>query len=200
MWPLIWIAAAIALAAGIAPAMRRWMQRRRKYAAALAAYRSAAQADRAAALDRLRDRSENNAIAWFLLGCEHLRAERIQLAARSFGLAYHADCRIESSALLTFACLKASSRTGSDIISMLISTWHEMKRPDIARRALECSLLDCLARTTRDPPAGLTPLGRLAWLTAPPRMQGDMEQGLLHRQTKWQALWSSTPPTDPGPV
>ncbi len=131
--------------------------------------------------DRLGNR---NAAAWFLLGCARLREGRIGEAARAFGVAHHADYRIESAALLTFACLKASTAERSGILEQIFETWDEIGRPAVAAHREEGLLFDCLESTTRDLPE-LSPIGRLAWLVVGPDQQSDIERSVREGGSRW---------------
>ena len=132
---------------------------------------------RADALRALLDTTDCRAPGWYLLGCLHLRSCRVKEAARAFGMAHHSDYRLETAALLTFACLKAKEGEGSDIIEQILVTWQEMKRPDVVHRAEDRRMLDCLASTTRDVPT-TSQLGRLIWLVTGPAHQSKIEEML----------------------
>lgn len=133
------------------------------------------------------DRGEIDAAAWFLAGCAHLRAGQTRQAARAFGASHHADCDLESAALLTFACLKASTADSSDLLEQIVETWEEMCRPPIASRDNERLMIDCLESTTRDPPE-LSPIGRLAWAVAGPGLQSRIEAALVDGRPGWE-MW-----------
>lgn len=129
-------------------------------------------------------RGNRNAAAWFLFGCAHLREGRIGDAARAFGVAHHADYRVESAALLTFACLKASAADQSGILKQIIDTWDEMGCPAVAERRAERLLFDCLESTTRDLPE-LSPIGRLAWLVVGADQQSGIERTIREGGSRW---------------
>src|SRR5262249_9776702 len=80
---------------------------------------------------------------WYLLGCAHLQACEVAAAAACFGKAYHAEWRLESAALLTFACLKASAADGglARLHDIMLTTWSEVGRPPLGRRAVERQLI-----------------------------------------------------------
>lgn len=105
----------------------------------------------------------------------HLRKGRVRLAARAFGMAYHGEFRIESAALLTFACLKAREAAPSDVLEQIAKTWMEMKRPRLFQAAEERILADVLEATTRAAPP-LSELGRLAWCVVSPTEQTRVEE------------------------
>lgn len=161
-----------------------WIQmsrrRRRRYAAALEAWRSNGPDERVAAIRKLAaelDKGVRNAQAWYLLGCHHLAEGEFKEAARAFGVAHHADFRFASAALLTFTALKAASPAGGDWITLLAATWREIGSPDPEQTPEDAQTLKCLESTTRDPPL-LSPLGRLAWLVSGPEGQARIERAL----------------------
>lgn len=130
---------------------------------------------RSKAMRELIQAADSHAPAWYLLGCSLLRDDLTEEAARAFGMAHHRDCNLQTAALLTFACLKTKSDDSADIIDQIITTWEELGRPDILRRAEDRLLLECLAQTTREAPR-LSALGRMIWLVAGPANQSRIEE------------------------
>lgn len=179
MWTQILIAVAALVAVLIAVDGVRLARRRRRLAeGAIAAWRGAHPGRRLFAVQRLADESDHthrNALAWYLVGCEHLAESRFKEAARAFGVAHHADFRLESAVLLTFTCLKVAGPAGGDWLVRLVETWREMGRPRLLVRPEDRAAMDCLGSTTRDPPA-LSPLGLLAWLAGGPPAQARLER------------------------
>lgn len=177
MW-LIYVISAVALgiaAAAAASAVRGARRRRAQYNEAVRLWRETPEPRRREIFAALPPDGELNAPAWFLLGCICLRRHDTREAARAFGMAHHADWRLENAALLTFACLKATDGPGSDIAAQLAATWREMKRPDPLRRREDRLMLDCLAETTPGLPV-LSDLGRLAWLVVGPELRPAVAQ------------------------
>jgi hypothetical protein len=129
-----------------------------------------------------------NGAAWYLCGCACLTGCRTRQAARAFGMAHHADSGLETAALLTFACLKASDGEDSDLIEQITTTWHEMKKPDILRRQEDRLLLDCLEATTGRAPVSLSPLGRMTWLIAGPVLRERLERLIAGDDARWAPL------------
>jgi hypothetical protein len=119
---------------------------------------------------------DSQAGAWYLLGCAHLQSLSTKDAARAFGAAYHADCNLESAALLTFACLKARERDVGDLIAQVGKTWEEMGQPDLDEHGEDRLLRDCLAAGS-PPPAALPAPLRLAWLLVPPSHREAVTNG-----------------------
>jgi hypothetical protein len=140
---------------------------------------------------RLLDEPHPNGAAWYLCGCVYLSDCRARQAARAFGMAHHADTNLETAALLTFACLKASDGEDTDLIEQITSTWHEMKEPDILRRQEDRLLLDCLEATSGKVPASLSPLGRMTWLVAGRVLRDRLERLVAGSDARWAPLRNS---------
>lgn len=153
---------------------------------AITAWLETAAERRGEVMQRLLDEPGPNAAAAYLLAVHHLRSGEVKKAARDFGVAHHGDFRLETAALLTFACLKACEGPASDIVEQIVRTWGEMKRPQIGRSAGEQALLACLAQTTRDPPP-LSPIGRLVWYVVSPDKCREVEQMLFGEAPDWAA-------------
>jgi len=170
---------AAAILVGLAAVSIGWSryQLRRRYDRAMRLWLSASPGDRVEAMTPLLQRPETDGAAWFLHGCTLLQAYRTKEAARAFGMSHHADCEIETAALLSFACLKSADGEDPRIVEQIIATWHQMKRPEMTRRRADRLLLDCLASVSPVPP-GMSPLGRLAWLVLGPSLRGRIEQAL----------------------
>lgn len=166
----------------VAQRLRRQVDRR-----AVEAWIRSTSENRGDAMQALLDEPATNACASYLLAAHHLRNGRVKQAAREFGVAHHSDYRLESAALLTFACLKAIEGPESDIVEQIVRTWEEMRRPEIGRSADEKALLECLAQTTRDPPP-LSPIGRLVWCVVSPDCCREVEQLLAGDGPAWAAL------------
>ena len=129
----------------------------------------------------LLDEYHPNGAAWYLCGCACLGEYRTKQAVRAFGMAHHADSNLETAALLTFACLKASDGEDSDLIEQITTTWHEMKKPDILRRQEDQMLLDCLEATAGKARIALSPLGRMTWLVVGPVLRERLDR-LVNRR------------------
>jgi hypothetical protein len=180
----IWILAGIAALAAAAGAIHgacSVRHRRRQYAEAARVWRETPAERRLDALRALLARRETNAPAWYLTGVELLRAGDTKEAARAFGMAHHADCGLESAALLAFACLKAAPGLDSDVVQQMAVTWHEMREPAIPAHRDERELLTCL-EAAAPAPRDLPPLGRVAWLTVGPALHAKVEQVFAPRQ------------------
>jgi hypothetical protein len=184
-----WIVAGIVLlgaAAAAVSAAGGLRRRRRRYVEAAKLWRETPGERRLDALRGLLSNLELHGPAWYLIGVEHLRAGDTKEAARAFGMAHHADCDLESAALLAFACLKAAPGAESDIVEQIIATWREMKQPALPARDAERRLLACVEETDRheaarrEPrppsPPDLPALGRLAWLVVGPAVRPKVER------------------------
>jgi hypothetical protein len=116
----------------------------------------------------------------YLLGCDEWDRDRPASATRHFMIAYHAEPRLGSAALLVFAGLTYISRPGGSLLAALDQAWTEFRRPafDVSRR--ERRLLDAFhepvpggapvrpeyGRYWRLPIARLRAELRSAWLAA----------------------------------
>lgn len=185
IWLTIIALAALALVGGVSAVAHR-RRRLARFDEAAQAWWKAPDDRRGEAVAVLLERAEPHGPAWFLRGGDHLRHYRTKAAARSFGMAHHADCRIESAVLLAFACLKSADGEDSQIIDQVISTWYEMKQPDLLRRKEDRLLLNCLASTTRETPP-LSPLGRLVWAVVGPKFQSEIEAAVAGGE-RWREL------------
>ena len=190
----VWFRLAIALSlvlaasAGIVGIAARG-RRRRAYAEALRLWRAHPADARLAALDpllRAGVAGEHNAVAWYLAGCLHTRAGRWSDAARAFGVSYHADCRFESAALMTFACLKAAASESPSLVEQMVATWHEMSRPTMPAAEVERTAFDGLVSSGGRLPK-LSPLGRLAWLASSEAGRAEIETAIERGNTGWAA-------------
>ena len=151
------------------------LRRFREYQTVVSVFLAAPADQRADAIRARLNRNESSGPIWYLLGCLSLRNNQVKDAARAFGMAHHNDYRLETAALLTFACLKSKEGGGSDIIEQMLITWEEMNRPDFLRNREDRWMLNCLALTTRDAPK-LSPLGCLIWSVTGPVQQSRIEE------------------------
>ncbi len=159
----------------MASVLSRRLMQRRQYAKAVHDWQAAAPDERISAMLVLLNNANAGAPAWYLAGCAYLQRGRAKEAARAFGMAHHADWRLDSAAMLTFACLKTPEGEDSNLIEQIVTTWREMRKPSLPCHHEDKVLLDCLASTTQNPPA-LSPLGRIAWSVAGPAHQARIEQ------------------------
>ena len=169
-------------------AAQLYVRRHRQYADACRQWASATSAGREDAMRSMLGDSYPNGPAWYLCGCACLSQYRCKQAARAFGMAHHADSRLETAALLTFACLKASDGEDSDLIEQITTTWNEMKKPDILRRREDRLLLDCLEASSGTAPSSLSSLGRLTWLTLGPALRQRIERLAAGNDERWAPL------------
>ncbi len=187
MW--IWIgsaAIALALGIGISASVRAAVPRRRRREA-IEAFLASPADQRAERMQVLVDRDSDNAAVWYLLGCAHLADCRTTDAARAFAVAHHRDCRLETAALFTFACLKATSGKESDILDQLLDTWREMNQPDVMRKAEDRQMVEGLT-AAEPPPASASALGRLMWLAIGPEHRATMQDMLTSTDPRWAPL------------
>ena len=150
--------------------------------AAVEAWKNHAESGRLAALRLCLQEDADNPMGWYLLGCHFLGAGRIKDAARVFGMAYHRDVRIESAALLTFACLKAQETDWADILDQMAVTWVEMGRPTLLESTIERAALDVINGV----PAGLSQLGQLAWITLSDRHRHALQERPADKADDWR--------------
>lgn len=183
---LVLVVLAGLLGAGSAACAAR--RSRARYRRAIGLWQAAAPAGRLSAMQSLLATEGASGPAWYLCGCAALREYRSKQAARAFGMAHHADCDLETAALLTFACLKASEGESSDIIEQIVVTWQEMNQPDVLRTRADRLMLEPLSED--DPPERLSPLGRLAWSVVGPPLRAKLLDAAA--DPRYAALWSST--------
>ena len=120
---------------------------------------------------------------WYLAGCTAARAGQMRDAARFFGMAHHANCRLQTAALLTFSALKAAEGVETDLLAPLVRTWDEMKRPDILGERDDRLVIETL--TSNDPsPPDCSALGRLAWIVSGRPQRRRLEQ-LIVESPDW---------------
>lgn len=175
MWLVVVIAVLLLVPVAILAAWRKSVEKqRRDYASVISTWRNAEPEVRIHSLQRLLDGPESNAAAWYLTGVSMLREGRIRSAARCFGIAHHLDSKIETAALLTFACLKARENVDTDLVEQILRTWTEMKEPDLLKHEEDRRFIECLLETTRETPV-ITAVGRLAWGVVPASEQDRME-------------------------
>ena len=174
-WTVAAAILALVAAAVAGSSLRAYSERRRRYSDAVHLWQSTPDERRLEVFSALPLEQDLNGPAWYLLGCAHLHHSQIRSAARAFGMAHHADCKLESAALLTFACLKAGEGSDSDVVDQIAITWDEMKRPEPLKCREDRLLLECLD-TTVGPAPRLTPLGRLAWLVVGAALRPRVEQ------------------------
>lgn len=111
-------------------------------------------------------------VARYLRGCLCFDRNRVALGVRDFMVAYHAEPRLESAALLVFAGLSLGGRAGP-LLPALLETWEEFRRPEFDRKARERSLLDAFD----EPPAGggqLSLLARRLWRLPIARLRTEL--------------------------
>ncbi len=150
-WALLGgIGLVVAVACGV---VRGRLVRECGYRRAAALFRAANADQRRQALRTLLQDPCAKAPAWYLVGCLHLRTGDVREAARAFGMAYHGDDRLESAALLTFTCLKAGNDGAASLLTHALTTWKEMKAPDLPRTAEDRMLLACLEQAEAAAPS-----------------------------------------------
>ncbi|HUN80155.1 MAG TPA: hypothetical protein VMV81_01475 [Phycisphaerae bacterium] len=124
-------------------------------------------------------------VDWYLQGCSAARAGEMRVAARHFGMAHHADWRLQSAALLTFSALKTAEGDETKLLDQLVQTWHEMREPEILREPVDRLLIDSLVEKDH-PPRECSDLGRLAWIVSSPGQRRRLKQ-LLDEKPQWAA-------------
>lgn len=98
----------------------------------------------------------------YLLGCRAFDRGRPASAVRHMMVAHHADADLESAALLVFAGMNAVSRPGVPLLTVLLDTWVEFRRPQFDRYARERRLLTAFAARWEGPPT-VSDLTRRLW-------------------------------------
>lgn len=94
-------------------------------------------------LDRL-TRTPRCPLTRYLLGCEEWDRGRPACATRHFMVAYHAEPRLGSAALLVFAGLVYFSRSDESLLRAIEQAWDEFRQPEFDVSPRERRLLDSL--------------------------------------------------------
>lgn len=81
----------------------------------------------------------------YLLGCQCFDRDRAATGVRHMMVAHHAEPEFQSAALLVFSGLNWVSRPGTPLLTVLLDTWEEFRRPEFDRYPRERVLLDALA-------------------------------------------------------
>lgn len=95
-------------------------------------------------------------------------------------IAYHAEPRLQSAALLAFAGLNWVSRPRAALLPVLLETWEEFRRPDFDRSRTERVFLDAMA----EPEPGVEGLGELArrlWRIPIRILRAQIREAVLRR-------------------
>jgi hypothetical protein len=94
---------------------------------------------------RLRD-APRCPIARYLAGCRSFDRGLPASGVRHMMVAHHADPGLESAALLVFAGLHACQDPSEPLLSVVLDTWEEFRRPEFDRCRRERHLLDAFAQ------------------------------------------------------
>lgn len=97
-------------------------------------------------------------VARYLRACRGFDCGRPAEAVRDMMIAHHAEPRLESAGLLVFAGLNWVSRRRQPLLTVLLATWEEFRRPEFDRRRAERLLLDAF----NEPADGLQHVSELA--------------------------------------
>ncbi len=84
------------------------------------------------------------AAARYLMGCRCLDVGRAATGVRHLMTAHRLEPDLESAALLVFTGLSWVARRTTPLLSVVLETWEEFRRPDFDRTARERALLDLL--------------------------------------------------------
>jgi hypothetical protein len=98
---------------------------------------------RAAAVNTALKDSPRCAVTRFLAGCEAFDAESPAIAVRHMMVAHHSQPQLQAAALLVFAGLSRVQHTDQPLLSTLLETWEEFRRPAFDQTPAEQALLDC---------------------------------------------------------
>lgn len=90
-------------------------------------------------------------VARYVMACDLLDRSEPAPAARHLMIAYHAEPRFASAALLAFASLAWVSRPASQLLHVLLDTWAEFHRPVFDQTRAETAFLDAFREP--EPPA-----------------------------------------------
>lgn len=117
----------------------------------------------------------DNSAAWYYLGAIQLRDGHVRDAARSFGMAYHRNCDLETAALFTFACLKSREGAQTDVVEQLLKTRSEMREGDIPRKEMDIAVTRCLCEASEGA-RSLSDFGAVVWSSVGPFQRRQIEQ------------------------
>lgn len=116
----------------------------------------------------------------YLIGCDAWDRDRPASATRHFMIAYHAEPRLASAALLVFAGLVYFSRSDQSLLHAIEQAWGDFRRPEFDVSLRERRLLDAL---DAPPPSG--PPARVEyasfWRLPIARLRGEL-------RAAWTAL------------
>lgn len=138
------------------------------------------------AIGRRLGREPRCPVARYVLGCLALDGSDPGAAARQMMIAYHADARLSSAALLAFTGLAWVSRPGLPLLHVLLETWEEYRRPTIDRTRAERALLDAFRVAE---PAGLRDdvLARRLWRLPIRALRAQLADAVAARSAE---VWS----------
>jgi len=126
----------------------------------------------------------------YLLGCQCLERGRPATAVRHMMVAHHAEPDLQSAALLVFSGLNWIERRGAPLLSVLLDTWNEFRRPEFDVRRRERRLLDALAES--DP--GLecvSPLARRLWRLPIRTLRAQIREAIVSKDAGLYPLLSA---------
>lgn len=105
-------------------------------------YRLAEPGERAALLAAELERQPGCALSRYLLACHCFDDDAPALAVRHLMVAHHREPQYQSAALLVFAGLAWSERPDAPLLTIVLDTWEEFRRPRFDERPREQALLD----------------------------------------------------------
>lgn len=120
------------------------MMKTRAIAAILSEWRRVPPDSRSAWLGERLRHAPRCPVARYLLGCHGFDHGQPATAVRHMMLAHHAEPDFQSAALLVFSGLNWIARPGVPLLTVLLDTWEEFRRPAFDRYARERALLDAL--------------------------------------------------------
>lgn len=118
--------------------------------------------------------------ARYVAACQCFDRGRPAPGVRHMMIAYHAEPRLQSAALLAFAGLNWVSRPRAALLPVLLETWEEFRRPDFDRSRTERVFLDAMA----EPEPGVEGLGELArrlWRIPIRILRAQIREAVLRR-------------------
>jgi hypothetical protein len=134
----------------------------RSFRRVVGSYASAPRADWAALSAETLEDQPRCPVSRYVAGCCAFDLGRAAMAVRQMMIAHHAEPALESAALLAFSGLSWIEQLNRPLLSVLVETWEEFRRPQFDRTRKERLLLDMAASRVSEP-GHVSALARSLW-------------------------------------